>query len=84
MVGSRYDQQTGDGADPAQGHHSARTRGSSPTGRNERKNAFPLQLHYVLSELENDGFSHIFSWVPHGRAIKVHDKFRFVEEILPK
>lgn len=33
---------------------------------------FPVKLHYMLSELEDDGLEHIASWQPHGRCILVH------------
>jgi hypothetical protein len=29
---------------------------------------FPLKLHAVLEEVENDGLDHIISWAPHGRC----------------
>ena len=44
---------------------------------------FPEKLHYMLSELENDGLSHIVSWQPHGRCFLVHKQKEFVEVILP-
>lgn len=47
---------------------------SSPT-----KRTFPANLHAMLS---NDQYSHIISWMPHGRAFKVNDRklFLLVEE----
>ena len=33
---------------------------------------FPVKLHYMLSELEQDGLDHIVSWQPHGRCFVVH------------
>ena len=35
---------------------------------------FPVKLHYMLSELENDNQDHIVSWAPHGRCFVVHDQ----------
>lgn len=44
---------------------------------------FPEQLHYVLTEMELHGQSHIASWQPHGRSFKVHSRDKFVADILP-
>jgi HSF-type DNA-binding len=44
---------------------------------------FPVKLHYMLSELEKEGLSHVVSWQPHGRCFLVHDHKEFVERILP-
>ena len=30
--------------------------------------SFPSKLHYILSDVEQDGQSHIVSWAPHGRC----------------
>jgi HSF-type DNA-binding len=43
---------------------------------------FPVKLHYVLHELEDDGLSHIVSWSPHGRSFIVHKHDLFVQTIL--
>lgn len=43
---------------------------------------FPFQLHYILHELEKEGKADIISWLPHGRGFRVHDKERFVTEVL--
>jgi hypothetical protein len=50
---------------------------------NKEEDYFPARLHYLISELEEDGQGNIVSWQPHGRCFVVHDKRRFVEEILP-
>ena len=44
---------------------------------------FPVKLHYMLSELEADGMSHIVSWQPHGRCFLVHKQQEFMDHILP-
>jgi HSF-type DNA-binding len=44
---------------------------------------FPVKLHYMLTELKEDGLSHIVSWQPHGRCFLVHDRKEFAERILP-
>jgi len=45
--------------------------------------AFPLKLHEILSQIENDGHDDIIGWLPHGRSFKIHKQNEFVETILP-
>jgi hypothetical protein len=47
------------------------------------KNAFPMQLHCLLSEAETDGMAHVASFCVHGRAFQTHKLDVFVEKILP-
>uniref|UniRef100_A0A7S2MAD3 HSF-type DNA-binding domain-containing protein n=1 Tax=Skeletonema marinoi TaxID=267567 RepID=A0A7S2MAD3_9STRA len=42
---------------------------------------FPARLYAMLAE---ENYSHIISWMPHGRAFKVHNKKLLLEEALPK
>jgi len=60
--------------------------GSLATKRSTRGASvfFPDVLHKMLEETEKDGLSHIVSFLPHGRAFRVHNKEKFVEMILPK
>jgi len=51
---------------------------------NQKHSNFPVQLHYLLSEMERDGHSEVASWHSHGRSFAVHDKKRFEDEFLPK
>ncbi|CAB9496764.1 shock factor protein [Seminavis robusta] len=44
--------------------------------------SFPMKLHYLLNDLEQDGLSHIVSWQPHGRCFVVHNQKAFVDQIL--
>jgi HSF-type DNA-binding len=44
----------------------------------------PLKLHALLEEAERLGQTYIVSWENQGTAFKVHDKKRFVDEIMPK
>lgn len=53
-----------------------------PTANRGEEN-FPVKLHYMLTELENDGMDDIVSWQPHGRCFLVHKQQRFVEQVLP-
>lgn len=43
---------------------------------------FPMQLHFVLEEMERDGLAHIGSWQLHGRCFVVHDRDEFVRLVL--
>jgi len=51
-----------------------------PAGKNTRSN-FPRKLHQIVS---NPDHSHIISWMPHGRAWKVHNKELFMSEVVPE
>ena len=44
---------------------------------------FPLKLHRALVLAERDNHGHIFSWLEHGRAFKVHKREEFIKTILP-
>jgi hypothetical protein len=44
---------------------------------------FPDKLHKVLVDLEVSGLSHIASYLPHGRAFRVHKPREFVSSVLP-
>lgn len=44
---------------------------------------FPFKMHDILSRMDFDGHSDIMSWMPHGRAFKIHDLDGFHEHILP-
>jgi SHAQKYF class myb-like DNA-binding protein len=45
------------------------------------KMSFPKKLHEILS---NPEFEHIISWMPHGRAWKLHSRDLFQTEVAPK
>ena len=46
--------------------------------------AFPVVLHQLLEAADEQGYSDIISWQPHGRAFHVHDPKRFVAEVMPR
>jgi hypothetical protein len=52
-----------------------------PTGT--WKNAFPMQLHCLLTEAKTDGMAHVASFCVHGRAFQIHKVDLFVAKILP-
>jgi hypothetical protein len=45
---------------------------------------FPVKLHRMLSELEQEGKDDVCSFLPHGRAFAVHKPKQFANEIMPK
>jgi hypothetical protein len=45
---------------------------------------FPVKLHTMLAELENEGLGGIIGWRPHGRAFNVNQQEKFVLEVIPK
>jgi hypothetical protein len=44
---------------------------------------FPWKLHDLLEQVDKDGLSHIVSWLPGGKAFKVHKKEEFCNKIMP-
>jgi len=38
----------------------------------------------MLSEAEDEGNAHIFSWLPNGTSFRIHNRAKFIAEILPK
>ena len=46
-----------------------------------QKRLFPAKLHKLLSQSEEENYSHIISWLPHGRAFKIHDEKEFIEKV---
>ena len=46
--------------------------------------AFPNKLHEMLFTAEKEGFEDVVSWQEHGRAFRVHDRDRFMIEIMPR
>ena len=45
---------------------------------------FPRLLHTMLSKSEEGGYNDIASWQPHGKSFLIHDRKRFVREVMPK
>lgn len=57
---------------------------SSGTPKYQRRGVqFPWKLHRLLEETETNGDSHIISWLPDGKAFKVHQKADFSKRIMP-
>ena len=45
--------------------------------------SFPMKLHAVLDQVEEDGLAHIVSWSPHGRCFIIHKPKEFVDHVMP-
>lgn len=45
--------------------------------------SFPVKLHEMLCDMESNGLDRIVSWLPNGKAFRIHDQDRFISEILP-
>ena len=45
---------------------------------------FPIKLQILLKIVEELGFQHIISWLPHGRAFIIHRPLLFEKEIMSK
>lgn len=45
---------------------------------------FPLKLHEMLDQIEEDGLASVISWQPHGRCFVVHDQKRFASDVMVK
>ena len=45
---------------------------------------FPVKLYNILMNSDDGGYSSIITWLPHGRAFKIHDNNRFEREIMVK
>ena len=45
---------------------------------------FPRLLHSMLDRSEEDGYSDIVSWLPHGKSFVIRDREEFVRRVLPK
>jgi hypothetical protein len=60
------------------------TIGSDHESHGLSDDAFPMRLHRMLDEVENEGYAHIISWQPHGRAFIIRDTSLFSQIIMPK
>ena len=52
--------------------------------RGRTQEAFPTKLFKVLQHSDTGGYSSIISWLPHGRAFKIHNIDLFKKEIMTK
>lgn len=54
------------------------------TNKTSKAEPFPVKIHRMLSELEEQGLRDIASFLPHGRAFVIHKPQQFTDEIMPK
>ena len=50
----------------------------------EYREGFPRTLFRLLKQSDTSGYSHIISWLPHGRAFKIHNDKLFKKHVLSK
>lgn len=55
-----------------------------PVSKGGVQNAFPVQLHEILDNIEEDGHADVISWQPHGRCFVVRKPQDFLHEIMPR
>ena len=44
---------------------------------------FPRSLHSMLSLAEEDGYSDVVAWHPDGKSFQIHDRRKFVKQVMP-
>lgn len=54
-----------------------------PVSRGGVTTPFPIKLHEMLDQIEQDGFGDVISWQPHGRCFVVHKNKQFVDHVMP-
>lgn len=52
--------------------------------RGRCQETFPTKLYKILRISNDGGYSHIISWLPHGRAFKIHSENLFEKHIMKK
>ena len=67
----------------SQGSTSNMDRADENQKEGRRGAQFPWKLHDLLEQVDKDGLSHIISWLPGGKAFKVHKKEEFCHKIMP-
>mmetsp|Transcript_5250 Transcript_5250/g.15325 ORF Transcript_5250/g.15325 Transcript_5250/m.15325 type:complete len:413 (+) Transcript_5250:97-1335(+) len=53
------------------------------TSKNKRTK-FPVVLYRMLEDAETQGFEDVISWNKNGRCFKIHDRERFLDDVLPQ
>jgi hypothetical protein len=78
-----YHDHAGDTPQDVEGSHDSDTTGPSRR-RGGIAVSFPSKLHALLDQIALDGYEHVISWQPHGRAFAIHQPKIFTEQIMPK
>ena len=57
---------------------------TAPKSPSRTKSEFPIKV-YAMLELADFifEFSQAVTWLPHGRAFRIHDKIKFMRELVP-
>jgi len=61
-----------------------KNQGKASPSRGGLAEPFPEKLFRMLSDTEQEGWTDIVSFLPHGRSFAVRDPDRFVQEIMPR
>eukprot|EP00339_Tiarina_fusa_P023704 CAMPEP_0117060292 /NCGR_PEP_ID=MMETSP0472-20121206/41904_1 /TAXON_ID=693140 ORGANISM="Tiarina fusus, Strain LIS" /NCGR_SAMPLE_ID=MMETSP0472 /ASSEMBLY_ACC=CAM_ASM_000603 /LENGTH=168 /DNA_ID=CAMNT_0004778379 /DNA_START=34 /DNA_END=537 /DNA_ORIENTATION=+ len=56
---------------------------STSSKKNSRGLTFPLKLHQLICDANENGYEDVISWLPDGKKFKVHDRTKFANEIMP-
>ena len=57
---------------------------STSTTTRRAKSEFPIKVYAMLELAENlIEFSQAVTWLPHGRAFRIIDKVKFMNEVVP-
>jgi hypothetical protein len=56
--------------------------GGVPYGSSGARSLFPAKLRQLLDDSEMEGNTHIVSWMPHGKAFRVHNPKEFAAKIV--
>lgn len=46
--------------------------------------SFTVKLHAILDHIEEDGLANVVSWLPHGRAFRIHNQAIFLSDVMPR
>eukprot|EP00538_Stauroneis_constricta_P013643 CAMPEP_0119558440 /NCGR_PEP_ID=MMETSP1352-20130426/10791_1 /TAXON_ID=265584 /ORGANISM="Stauroneis constricta, Strain CCMP1120" /LENGTH=315 /DNA_ID=CAMNT_0007605809 /DNA_START=27 /DNA_END=974 /DNA_ORIENTATION=- len=58
--------------------------GNKTGNRNSSKPLFPKVLYNMLEDAAAEGFEDVVSWNSSGRSFKIHDRDRFLADVLPR
>jgi len=66
------------------GSAKAKATASASSNSAAAKISFPRKLHHILDQIERDGYAHVISWLPHGRAFAIHQPKDFIATVMPR
>ena len=56
----------------------------TPQAQQRRPAKFPMRLHQLLEDAITEGFEHIVSWLPSGKAFRVHNSHAFENHVISR